>query len=203
MINKNPEMKLIINSIMGSLPAVSNALILASFGFFVFAVFGLNCFMGLLFTCYPDGGLNRDQCVGSTDEGGDTFLMPQAWQNRRNNFDNIVQSLVTLYEAATTEGWVDLMYATMDIDGVDKAPIENNQEVFAVYWVLFIFVCTFFVVQLFVGVIIDNYNREMNILTDEQKRWVLLKRVMMNMGPDPLTRPTTLWRLKVYRVVST
>jgi len=204
MINRNPEMKLIINSIIGSLPAVSNALILAGFGFFVFAVFGLNSFMGKLFTC-NDGGLSEKECVGSVEletDGEDVFLMPHVWSDRRNNFNNIFNALVTLFEAATTEGWVDLMYATMDIPDEEwQAPVYNNYPLFSFYWVLFIFVCTFFVVQLFVGVIIDNYNREMNILTDEQKRWVLLRRVMLNMGPDPLVRPKGAFRLMVYRVV--
>jgi len=212
MINKNPEMKQIINSIISSLPAVTNALILACFAFFVFAVFGLNSFMGLLHTC-NEGDLDQLSCHGSADmenEGGDEFLMPIVWANRRNNFDNIFVSLLTLYEAATTEGWVDLMYACMDIDGEigdgpgsGKPPIFNNQPEAALYWVFFIFICTFFIVQLFVGVIIDNYNREMNVLTESQKRWVLLKRVMLNMGPDPLSRPKQWWRLPIYSLVRT
>ena len=203
MINRNPEMKLIINSIIRSLPAVSNALILACFGFFLFAVFGLNSFMGLLSTC-NEGDSDKENCNGSQvleNEGGDEFLMPLVWASRRNNFDNILTALMTLFEAATTEGWIDLMYACMDIAGPGQVPIYNNHKEFALYWVLFIFVCTFFIVQLFVGVIIDNYNREMNILTEEQKRWVLLRRVMMNMGPDSLVRPKQKWRLVVYKVV--
>jgi len=205
MINKNPEMKAIVNSIMSSLPAVTNALILACFAFFVFAVFGLNSFMGQLFTC-NEGDLHSIDCHGSKvmeTEGGDEFMMPVVWSNRRNNFDNIFTSLLTLYEAATTEGWVDLMYATMDIAGEGKAPIFNNHIENSLYWVLFIFICTFFIVQLFVGVIIDNYNREMNVLTESQKRWVMLKRLMMNLGPDPLCRPKEYWRLIIYKLVRT
>jgi len=204
MINKNPEMKLIINSIIKSLPAVSNALILAAFSFFVFAVFGLNLFMGALYTC-NDGEMPKPQCWGSSvleTEGEDEFLMPRVWSTRRNNFNNIIISIQTLFEAATTEGWIDLMYACMDIpDTVGDVPVLNNKPEAALYWVFFIFVCTFFIVQLFVGVIIDNYNREMNILTEEQKRWVLLKRVMMNMGPDALTRPKNKYRLVMYKIV--
>lgn len=203
MINRNPEMKLIINSIIRSLPAVSNALILACFAFFVFAVFGLNLFMGLLYTC-NDGESGEADCNGNAEletEGEDEYLMPLVWSTQRNHFDNIIQALMTLFEAATTEGWVDLMYATMDIDGEGLPPKYNNHKEYALYWVMFIFVCTFFIVQLFVGVIIDNYNREMNILTEEQKRWVLLKRVMMNMGPDQLVRPDNQVRLMVYKMV--
>ena len=120
MINKNPEMKLIINSVIGSLPAVSNALILTLFVFFVFAVFGLNSFMGQLWYC-NDGELDRDECEGSavfgTGDAEDEYLKPRVWINNRQNFDDIVMSLLTLYNSATTEGWVDLMYACMDING--------------------------------------------------------------------------------------
>ena len=38
------------------------------------------------------------------------------------NFDDIIMSLVTLFNAATTEGWVDLMYMCMDIGGTVSLP---------------------------------------------------------------------------------
>ena len=86
MINKNPEMKLIINSVIGSLPAVSNALILTMFVFFVFAVFGLDSFMGKFWMC-NQGDYDKVDCEGSevfdSADSGDEFLKPVVWINNR------------------------------------------------------------------------------------------------------------------------
>merc|ERR1712159_435066 len=89
----------------------------------------------------------------------------------------------------------------MDAAGEGKAPVFDLNPSLSIYWVLFIFVATFCIVQLFVGVIIDNYNREMSVLTEEQKKWVLLRRVLSKMGPEKLGPPENQVRLWVYRIV--
>ena len=62
----------------------------------------------------------------------------------------------TLFEIATTEGWVDTMYAGVDSTEPMVEPIRDNAKVYAWFFVAFILVGSFFVLNLCVGVIIDN-----------------------------------------------
>jgi len=41
------------------------------------------------------------------------------WINNDQNFDNIIQAIMTLYQVSTTEGWVNVMYNGIDSIGVD------------------------------------------------------------------------------------
>ena len=75
------------------------------------------------------------------------------------NFDNILSALSTLWEMSTTEGWVDIMYAACDNRGIDMQPVENYQEGWSVFFVLFIVVGSFFFINLFIGLVIENFNK--------------------------------------------
>jgi hypothetical protein len=94
------------------------------------------------------------------------------------NFDNIVSSLLTLFEISTTEGWVDVMYAAADVTGVYRQPIRDfDTGIWVVAFPLWILVSFMFLINLAVGVIVDNFGAAMPgkgglLLTEGQKRWL-------------------------------
>jgi hypothetical protein len=62
---------------------------------------------------------------------------------------------------STTEGWVDMMWAGVDIpDQIDNVPIRNNKLSIIIYFVTFIIVGSLFFINLFVGVVISSFNNE-------------------------------------------
>ena len=112
------------------------------------------------------------------------------------SFDNIFSSMGTLIELSTTEGWVDVMYAGTDATDPGMQPLRDNAQFFVImFFILFEVVGCFFVVNLFVGVVIDNFNKmkdEMGdnfLLTETQKQWVELQRSMMGLRLKPLVKP--------------
>ena len=66
---------------------------------------------------------------------------------------------MTLVEMMTTEGWVDVMHNGIDGVSPGKQPITNNTEVYAIYFVAFMIVGSQFILNLFVGVVMDNFNK--------------------------------------------
>ena len=79
----------------------------------------------------------------------------------------------------TTEGWQGVMYNGMDARGVDLQPKKNAQPALALYFVAYMIIGSQFIINLFVGVVIDNinkikYNEEMgnSFVTHEQKQWI-------------------------------
>jgi len=117
------------------------------------------------------------------------------WKNPDDyNFDNIAASMFALFEMATLEGWLDVMYSGIDSVGVDEGPVENHNKWSALFFLFFIVVGSFFVMNLFVGVTIDKFNEmkekqegQSVFLTEEQRGWVNIQKMMMGIKPSRST----------------
>lgn len=115
---------------------------------------------------------------------------------RPQNFDNVPNAMMTLFEMGTTEGWVGIMYSTVDATGIDMQPQRDYSPYWVVLCMVFIVVGAYFVVNLFVGVIIDNFERlkEENegasvMLTTAQQRWLETRKTMMRLRPALSMKP--------------
>lgn len=62
------------------------------------------------------------------------------------------------------------MYNGIDAVGVDMQPIQNNNEYMALFFIVYLLVVGFFVVNMFIGVIIDNFHRCREAQADEENR---------------------------------
>lgn len=109
--------------------------------------------------------------------------------NADTNFDNIFEAAITLFEMSTTEGWVSVMNLGVDAKGIDLEPKENNSKANAVYFILFIIIGSFFILNLFVGVVISTFNLEKEtlgknyLLTSTQKEWINTRLNIVKMKP--------------------
>ena len=101
------------------------------------------------------------------------------------HFDNIGIAMVSLFEVASLEGWVDVMNAGMDVTEVDQQPRENASWYMCLYFVTFICLGTFIVINLLVGVFVDSFYQAKGIglLTDEQRKWHDLRNLIHSKHP--------------------
>jgi TRAP-type C4-dicarboxylate transport system permease small subunit len=118
--------------------------------FLLFGIFGVNQFKGAYYYCDIYEVNDKLECF---DKGG-------SWVNKNFNFDNVVNAIVTLFVISTTEGWIDLMSDGIDSRGIDLNPKVDNAQAWALYFVLFIIVGAFFIMNLFAGVIVDAFQNE-------------------------------------------
>lgn len=81
------------------------------------------------------------------------------WMNRERNFDSIMSALLVLQEIITTEGWLDVMYYGIDSTGLDLQPKKNHNLTNSFFFISFIITGNIFVLNLFVGIVIDKFNR--------------------------------------------
>ena len=93
-------------------------------------------------------------------------IMDNAWGPVvPQNFDNIMNALLLLFEISTTEGWTAIMYTAFDSRGIGMQPKRYaNVVVPMVYFIGFMMIGCFFCIELFVRSIIDNFNK----LRDDQ-----------------------------------
>lgn len=107
----------------------------------------------------------------------------------KTNFNNVWTSFCTLFEASTTEGWIDLMWSSVDANEIDLSPITHNKQQIVIFFLLFIFASSFFLMNLFIGVICDTFaqekekNGENIFLTDNQKKWIQNSKKILSLKP--------------------
>ena len=88
---------------------------------------------------------------------GERCLWEARNPNGVNSFDNMVLSLLTIFQAMTLEGWTVIMFMLQD--GFSYAAST-------VYFVLLIFSCSFYLLNLFLAVIFESFSSA----EQEQKR---------------------------------
>ncbi len=116
------------------------------------------------------------------------------------SFDNIAEGLFTLFQMSTTEGWVDTMYAMTDNRGIDMQPVRDFSPGWVYFCVLFMIVGSFFALNVFVGVVVNNFNamkkrnlEEGNVsvfMTEKQQAWAETYSILSTLKPKRVpTRP--------------
>ena len=65
--------------------------------------------------------------------------------------------MVTLFIISSLEGWPSIMFLTIDSNEKDYGPEKDNLKIIAFYFIGFILVGSFFLLNLFVGVIFFHF----------------------------------------------
>ncbi|OWZ15606.1 Voltage-gated Ion Channel, partial [Phytophthora megakarya] len=111
------------------------------------------------------------------------------------NFNNVGSAMISFFEMSTSENWGLLMVACIDATGIDMQPIRDHNMWWAGFFVVFMMFGSFFTVNLFVGVIIDNFNKMKDtlggafMLTAEQKKWMKAQKAAARIGPQRILVP--------------
>ncbi|KAM6902920.1 putative voltage-dependent N-type calcium channel subunit alpha-1B [Xenentodon cancila] len=92
---------------------------------------------------------------------GNIELIEESAINHHNNFQTFFQALTLLFRSATGEAWHEIMLACLSNRPCDKlsgtAGKECGSDFAYFYFVSFIFLCSFLMLNLFVAVIMDNF----------------------------------------------
>lgn len=234
MISRRPGLKLVVNALIESIPAVGNVLLVCMLFFFIFSIMAVNYLKGTFYKCQGTvfDALSSDQqqflttpvpWANMTTEQHDWFsnttcsgfvstatgaaltkvtsrYVCECWRAEwgpvmAENFNHVGQAMLTFYEISTTEGWSDVMMAAIDATDVDMQPVRDHNEFWAYFFLAFMLVGHFFAVNLFVGVITDNFNKMKAalggdfLLTPEQRKWIEAQKAALRVGPIRIIKP--------------
>eukprot|EP00112_Aurelia_sp_Birch-Aquarium-sp1_P018408 Seg4389.2 transcript_id=Seg4389.2/GoldUCD/mRNA.D3Y31 product="Voltage-dependent calcium channel type A subunit alpha-1" protein_id=Seg4389.2/GoldUCD/D3Y31 len=142
LLNRSKTIKVLMFTFIQSFKALPYVGALIFLLFFIFCIIGMQIF----------SHISLDQ----PDE-------PWSEIHRQNNFRSFTQAFQILFRCATGENWPNIMLACtgpakcdMSIKG--KKPGDTCGSVIAYpYFILFIFLCSFLMLNLFVAVIMDNF----------------------------------------------
>ena len=210
MISRNQGMKLIVNALLSSLPSMTNVTIVCSLFILIFAIIGVNSFKGRFGFCEIDDESLLDEIFtyqDCLDRGG-------AWFVPKETFDNVMLGCRTLFEMMSTEGWIDVMNGGIDgispdADGLPMQPKLNNSALPVGYFVVFMVFGSQFILNLFVGVIMDNFNKIKEkeewgslFVTDDQRCWIDAQRLGMAKKLQKKIDPPEGWRGRIFNLVN-
>ncbi|XP_023319162.1 voltage-dependent calcium channel type A subunit alpha-1 isoform X5 [Trichogramma pretiosum] len=93
---------------------------------------------------------------------GNIALVEKNSINKHNNFQSFIQGLMLLFRCATGEAWPNIMLACIADQQCDPRSKEAGDKCGSnlayAYFVSFIFFCSFLMLNLFVAVIMDNFD---------------------------------------------
>ena len=83
------------------------------------------------------------------------------WINTDSNFDNVGQSMITLFNVMTTEGWIDVMWSALDSTEIEYVPHPGREfGIVVVFFLVIIFFFNLFLLNMFVGIVINVFSAE-------------------------------------------
>ncbi|MED6281276.1 Voltage-dependent T-type calcium channel subunit alpha-1H, partial [Characodon lateralis] len=120
-------------------------------------------FKGKFFYC---DGLNLSNITNKTE----CLQAGFRWIRRKYNFDNLGQALMSLFVLSCKDGWVSIMYDGLDAVGVDQQPKRNNNPWMLLFFISFLLIVSFFVLNMFVGVVVENFHKCRQQQEEEEAR---------------------------------
>lgn len=152
-INRAPGLKLVVQTLLSSLRPIGNIVLICCTFFIIFGILGVQLFKGTFYHCE---GINIKHVKNKSDC---LAVHGNVWINRKYNFDDLGKALMSLFVLSSRDGWVNIMYTGLDAVGVDQQPVVNFNEWRLLYFISFILLVGFFVLNMFVGVVVENFHR--------------------------------------------
>ncbi|XP_029953820.1 sodium channel protein type 4 subunit alpha A [Salarias fasciatus] len=207
-------MRVVVNALVGAIPSIFNVLLVCLIFWLIFSIMGVNLFAGKFYHCINtttgDRFLltevnNRSECMAIKEATQDA-----RWVNVKVNYDNVGSGYLSLLQVATFKGWMDIMYAAVDSREIEEQPDYEANLYMYMYFVIFIIFGSFFTLNLFIGVIIDNFNQQKKkfgdkdiFMTEEQKKYYdAMKKLGSKKPQKPIPRPTNLIQGMVFDFIS-
>ncbi|XP_060546106.1 voltage-dependent R-type calcium channel subunit alpha-1E isoform X5 [Pantherophis guttatus] len=141
LLRQGYTIRILLWTFVQSFKALPYVCLLIAMLFFIYAIIGMQVF----------GNIKLDE---------------ESHINRHNNFRSFLGSLMLLFRSATGEAWQEIMLSCLEGKGCEpdttatSGQNENEKcgtELAYVYFVSFIFFCSFLMLNLFVAVIMDNF----------------------------------------------
>uniref|UniRef100_A0A8C4V8M1 Voltage-dependent R-type calcium channel subunit alpha n=1 Tax=Falco tinnunculus TaxID=100819 RepID=A0A8C4V8M1_FALTI len=141
LLRQGYTIRILLWTFVQSFKALPYVCLLIAMLFFIYAIIGMQVF----------GNIRLDE---------------ESHINRHNNFRSFLGSLMLLFRSATGEAWQEIMLSCLEGKGCEpdttatSGQNENERcgtDLAYVYFVSFIFFCSFLMLNLFVAVIMDNF----------------------------------------------
>ncbi|KAK3879505.1 hypothetical protein Pcinc_015916, partial [Petrolisthes cinctipes] len=208
-LSRMQGMRVVVNALVGAIPSIVNVLLVCLIFWLIFAIMGVNLFSGRYHKCIdPEGTpMNAEDCP----DRDFCKKLNLTWVNSEVHFDHVGMAYLALFQVATWKGWIQIMNDAIDSRAIDEQPIREDNLYMYLYFVFFIIFGSFFTLNLFIGVIIDNFNEQKKkaggslemFMTDDQKKYYNAMKKMGGKKPlKAIPRPQFRPQAVVFEIVT-
>uniref|UniRef100_A0A8C9SK64 Voltage-dependent L-type calcium channel subunit alpha n=1 Tax=Scleropages formosus TaxID=113540 RepID=A0A8C9SK64_SCLFO len=151
-INRAKGLKHVVQCVFVAIKTIGNIILVTLLLDFMFACIGVQLFKVSsaqgTFIAYKENTLHPVE------------VQHRQWVNNDFNFDNVPNAMLALFTVSTFEGWPKLLYKAIDSDAPNMGPIFNNRVEISVFFIIYIILIAFFMMNIFVGFVIVTFQEQ-------------------------------------------
>uniref|UniRef100_A0A3Q2VXZ2 Voltage-dependent L-type calcium channel subunit alpha n=1 Tax=Haplochromis burtoni TaxID=8153 RepID=A0A3Q2VXZ2_HAPBU len=164
-INRAKGLKHVVQCVFVAIRTIGNIMIVTTLLQFMFACIGVQLFKGKFYRCTDEAKHTPEQCKGTfvVYKDGDVshpMVRERIWMNSDFNFDNVLMGMMALFTVSTFEGWPALLYKAIDANGENSGPIYNYRVEISIFFIVYIIIIAFFMMNIFVGFVIITFREQ-------------------------------------------
>ncbi|XP_054318738.1 voltage-dependent L-type calcium channel subunit alpha-1S [Pongo pygmaeus] len=164
-INRAKGLKHVVQCMFVAISTIGNIVLVTTLLQFMFACIGVQLFKGKFFRCTDLSKMTEKECRGYyyVYKDGDPKqieLRRREWVHSDFHFDNVLSAMMSLFTVSTFEGWPQLLYKAIDSNEEDVGPIYNNRVEMAIFFIIYIILIAFFMMNIFVGFVIVTFQEQ-------------------------------------------
>uniref|UniRef100_A0A7N8Y2I5 Voltage-dependent L-type calcium channel subunit alpha n=1 Tax=Mastacembelus armatus TaxID=205130 RepID=A0A7N8Y2I5_9TELE len=164
-INRAKGLKHVVQCVFVAIKTIGNIVLVTMLLNFMFACIGVQLFKGKFYSCTDPSKMTAEECQGQfykhiENSLQDTVVAKREWINGDFNFDNVLNGMLTLFTVSTFEGWPKLLYRAIDSDEEDMGPVFNNRVDVSIFFIIYIILIAFFMMNIFVGFVIVTFQEQ-------------------------------------------
>ncbi|XP_068599075.1 dihydropyridine-sensitive L-type skeletal muscle calcium channel subunit alpha-1-like [Brachionichthys hirsutus] len=164
-INRAKGLKHVVQCVFVAVKTIGNIVLVTMLLDFMFACIGVQLFKGKFYACTDSDKMTAETCKGwyiRYQEGAlhDMEVRKREWTNSELNFDNILNGMLALFTISTFEGWPRILYKAIDSNLEDKGPVYNNRVAISIFFIIYLILIAFFMMNIFVGFVIVTFQEQ-------------------------------------------
>ncbi|XP_028629636.1 voltage-dependent L-type calcium channel subunit alpha-1S isoform X3 [Grammomys surdaster] len=164
-INRAKGLKHVVQCVFVAIRTIGNIVLVTTLLQFMFACIGVQLFKGKFYSCNDLSKMTEEECRGYYyiyKDGDPTQIELRArqWIHNDFHFDNVLSAMMSLFTVSTFEGWPQLLYKAIDSNEEDTGPVYNNRVEMAIFFIIYIILIAFFMMNIFVGFVIVTFQEQ-------------------------------------------
>uniref|UniRef100_A0A3Q2Q3M6 Voltage-dependent L-type calcium channel subunit alpha n=1 Tax=Fundulus heteroclitus TaxID=8078 RepID=A0A3Q2Q3M6_FUNHE len=164
-INRAKGLKHVVQCVFVAIKTIGNIVLVTMLLNFMFACIGVQLFKGKFYSCTDPTKVTAEECQGYyvkhvENSLQETVLARREWTNSDFNFDNVLNGMLALFTVSTFEGWPKLLYRAIDSAVEDMGPVYNNRVDVSIFFIIYIILIAFFMMNIFVGFVIVTFQEQ-------------------------------------------
>uniref|UniRef100_A0A674C7H1 Voltage-dependent L-type calcium channel subunit alpha n=1 Tax=Salmo trutta TaxID=8032 RepID=A0A674C7H1_SALTR len=148
-INRAEGLKHVVQCVFVAIKTIGNIVLVTMLLDFMFACIGVQLFkVSSRYDIVLEGAIHP------------MTIHKREWINSELNFDNILEGMLALFTVSTFEGWPKLLYKAIDSNMEDVGPIFNNRVAISIFFIIYLILIAFFMMNIFVGFVIVTFQEQ-------------------------------------------